>query len=298
MKIWHAIEIEIARVGETAAATQLWAFGTTGIEVSEDKSQPEWLTLRAYFENQPDEARLREQIVRSLRLSDLPAQALRDIKSLTVADQDWLAEWKKGYEPVTIGQKLMIVPSWKMNETDPHERIVIQIDPGMAFGTGTHETTRGCLELLERYWPLPSGQGALLDVGTGTGILAFAAAKLAPGARVVGFDVDPEAVEVARENAEINGVADEVELEVNRLSSFADQAFDVVLANLTADVIVPLAADFAAAIRPGGVLIVSGILREQGDEVTAVLNERRFDLIESRPDGEWITFALRFNPAL
>ncbi|MFN7946098.1 MAG: 50S ribosomal protein L11 methyltransferase [Blastocatellia bacterium] len=298
MKTWHAIEIEIARVGETAAATQLWAFGTTGIEVSEDKNASEWLTLRAYFENQPDEARLREQIVRSLRLSDLPEQALRGIKSLTVADQDWLAEWKKGYEPVTIGQRLMIVPSWKMNETDPHGRIVIQIDPGMAFGTGTHETTRGCLELLERYWPAQSGQGALLDVGTGTGILAFAAAKLSPGARVVGFDVDPEAVEVARENAEINGVGDEVELEVNRLSAFADQAFDVVLANLTADVIVPLAADFASAIRPGGVLIVSGILREQGDEVLAVLNAQKFELIESRPDGEWITFALRFNPAL
>ncbi len=297
MKIWHAIEVEIARAGETAAATQLWAFGTTGIEVSEDKHQPEWLTLRAYFENQPDEARLREQIVRSLRLSDLPEQALRGIKSLTVADQDWLAEWKKGYEPVTTGQKLMIVPSWKMQETDPRGRLVIQIDPGMAFGTGTHETTRGCLELLERYWP-SSGQGTLLDAGTGTGILAFAAAKLSPGARVVGFDVDPEAVEVARENAEINGVSDEVELEVNRLSSFADQAFDVVLANLTADVIVPLAADLARALRPGGVLIVSGILCEQGNEVMAALNEREFELIESLPDGEWITFALRFNPAL
>ncbi|HWQ33306.1 MAG TPA: 50S ribosomal protein L11 methyltransferase [Blastocatellia bacterium] len=298
MKIWHAIEVEIARVGETAAATQLWAFGTTGIEVSEDKNQPDWLTLRAYFEQAPDEAGLREQILRTLRLSDLPEMALRSIKSLTVADQDWLAEWKKGYEPLAIGEKLLIVPSWKLSEVSPGERIVIQIDPGMAFGTGTHETTRGCLEMLEKYWPL-QGDGALLDAGTGTGILAFAAAKLAPAegnARIIGFDIDPEAIEVAQENAAINGVADRVELEVNRLSSYHGQAFDVVLANLTADVIVPLAADFAQVTRPGGVLIVSGILREQGDEVLSALRDQKFDLLDSKPDGEWVTLALRFNP--
>jgi ribosomal protein L11 methyltransferase len=299
MKIWHAIEVEIARVGETAAATQLWAFGTTGIEVSEDKHQPDWLTLRAYFEQAPDEAGLREQILRTLRLSDLPEMALRSLKSLTVADQDWLAEWKKGYEPLAVGEKLLVVPSWKLSEVNPGDRIVIQIDPGMAFGTGTHETTRGCLEMLEKYWPLPAGDGALLDAGTGTGILAFAAAKLAPAernARIIGFDIDPVAIEVAQENAAINGVADQVEFEVNRLSSYHGQACDVVLANLTADVIVPLAADFAQVTRPGGVLIVSGILREQEDEVLSALRGQKFELLDSKPDGEWVTFALRFNP--
>jgi ribosomal protein L11 methyltransferase len=291
MKIWHAIEVEIARVGETAAATQLWSFGTTGIEVSEDRDRPDWITLRAYFENAPDEAKLRAQILRALRLSDLPEMALRSLTSQMVADQDWLAEWKKGYEPVVIGERLLIVPSWKLNETAPGNRLVIQIDPGMAFGTGTHETTRGCLEMLEKYWR----GGALLDVGTGTGILAFAAAKLAPGARVVGFDVDPEAIEVAQENAEINGVAEAVELEVNRLSSFYSQQFDVVLANLTADVITPLATDFARVIKAGGRLITSGILREQADEVRAAITSHHFTEIENRPDGEWITIVFRFQ---
>src|SRR5581483_11803585 len=149
-KVWHAVEVEISRVGESAATTQLWSFGTTGIEVSEDA--PETVTLRAYFESAPDEAKLREQIVRALRLSDLPEFALRGMKSVTVADQDWLAEWKRGYEPVAIGERLLIVPSWKLSEIEPGGRIVIQIDPGMAFGTGTHETTRGCLEMLEKYW--------------------------------------------------------------------------------------------------------------------------------------------------
>lgn len=294
MKYWHVIEIEIARIGESAATTQLWAFGTTGIEISDD--QPEWIMLRAYFEAVPDEARLRAQIVQTLRLSDLPDAALRRITSLTIAEQDWLAEWKKGYEPVAAGDRLLIVPSWQRAEIQPGERIVIQIDPGMAFGTGTHETTRGCLEMLERYWATQSPDDSLLDVGTGTGILAIAAVGLVPGARVVAFDVDPEAVAVAEENAAINGVAGQIEFTVNRLSAFQGQEFAVVLANLTADVIIPLANDFPSVIKPGGTLIVSGILTEQGDEVTTAFEARSFTTLASKPDGEWVTFALRYQP--
>jgi ribosomal protein L11 methyltransferase len=289
MKIWHAVEVEIARVGETAATTQLWASNTTGVELSEDKDRPDFITLRAYFNIAPDTEKLRAQILRHLKLIDLPEFALRGIKSLTIADQDWLAEWKKGYEPVVVGQRLLICPSWKRDQARDTDRVVVEIDPGMAFGTGTHETTRGCLEMLEKYWQ----GGALLDVGTGTGILAIAAIKLAPGSRVIGFDVDPEAVEVALENAAINGVADDLELEVNKLSSFHGQEFDAVLANLTTDVIAPLAADFAQVIKPQGALIVSGILLEQGDEVKSALEKQSFKIIEEKPDGEWVTFALR-----
>src|SRR5262249_4956837 len=215
MKVWYAVEVEIARVGETAATTQLWAFNTTGVEISEDVNNPDFITLRAYFHTAPDIEKLRAQILNNLKLIALPEFALRGITSLTVADQDWLAEWKKGYEPIAIGQRLLICPSWKRDQAKETNRVVVEIDPGMAFGTGTHETTRGCLEMLEKYWQ----GGSLLDVGTGTGILSIAAIKLRPGSRVVGFDVDPEAIEVALENAGINGVADEIEIEVNKLSS-------------------------------------------------------------------------------
>ena len=150
MKVWHAIEVEMARVAETAVAGQLWAAGTTGIEVSEDA--PERITLRAYFDRAPEVERVRAQIGRALRLADLPEAAVRRLEALTVADQDWLAEWKKGYEPVAVGERLLVTPSWKRDRAQPAGRLVIQIDPGMAFGTGTHETTRGCLELLEKYW--------------------------------------------------------------------------------------------------------------------------------------------------
>jgi len=288
-KIWYAVEVEIARVGETAASAQLWAFNTTGVEISEDAKNPDFITLRAYFNSAPDIKKLRERILRDLKLIDLPEFALRGITGLTVADQDWLAEWKKGYEPIAIGQSLLVCPSWRRDQARNTDRVMIEIDPGMAFGTGTHETTRGCLEMLEKYWE----GGAMLDVGTGTGILAIAAAKLRPGSRVVGFDVDPEAVEVAIENAAINGVAEEIEIEVNKLSSYQGQEFDLVLANLTADVIIPLSPEFPQVLKPQGVLIVSGVLREQTDDVRAALESHDLSVIEMKLDGEWMTMALQ-----
>ena len=288
-KVWHCVEVEIARVGETAATAQLWAFNTTGVEISEDANNPDFITLRAYFNSAPDAEKLREQILRNLKLIDLPEFALRVIRSLTVADQDWLAEWKKGYEPIAIGRRLLVCPSWRIDQARNTDRVLIEIDPGMAFGTGTHETTRGCLEMLEKYWE----GGSLLDVGTGTGILAIAAIKLRPGSRVIGFDVDPEAVEVALENAAINGVTDEIEIEVNKLGSYTGQEFDLILANLTADVIITLAPEFPQVLKPHGVLIVSGILREQTDDVRAALQSHDFGVIEMKPDGEWVTIALR-----
>ncbi len=288
-KIWRAVEIEIARVGETAATAQLWAFNTTGIEISEDANDPDFITLRAYFDSAPDVEKLREGILRDLKLIDLPEFALRGVRSLTVADRDWLAEWKKGYEPIAIGRSLLICPSWKRDHAQSADRVVIEIDPGMAFGTGTHETTRGCLEMLEKYWK----GGSLLDVGTGTGVLAIAAIKLQPASRVAAFDVDPEAVAVAMENAAINGVADEIEVEVNRLSSYSGQEFDLVLANLTADALIPLSPEFPQVLKPQGVLVVSGVLLEQVDEVRSALESEGLGVIEMKPDGEWITMALR-----
>jgi ribosomal protein L11 methyltransferase len=297
MKVWHALEVALDKAAEQAVTPQLWNAGTTGIEVSEDS--PQQITLRAYFAAAPEVEKLRAEIVRALGFLGLPETALRQINALTIADQDWLSEWKKGYEPIEVGARLLVTPSWKRAQVAETERHIIQIDPGMAFGTGTHETTRGCLELLEKYWPPQNNEHpALLDVGTGTGILAMAAHKLCPAARVVGFDVDPEAVSVAEENATINGLGDALELEVNKLSFYRGQEFDVVVANLTADVIADLSVELNNVIKGQGTLIVSGILREQSDDVLALLARCSFDLLESRPDGEWVTFALRSQKTL
>lgn len=289
MKVWHALELEINRHAEAAIAAQLWASGTTGIEISEDS--PEIITLRAWFDAKQDESEMREQIERALSSSRIALTSLRSVKALEVADQDWLAEWKKGYEPVEIGTRLLIAPSWKRADVAGTDRIVIEIDPGMAFGTGTHETTRGCLEMLEKHWQ----GGSLLDVGTGTGILAIAAVKLRPGSRVIGFDVDPEAITVAEENATINGVESKLTFEVDRISSFHGQDFDVVVANLTADVLIPLAHELAEVARDGGVLIASGILIEQKDDVISAFADAGFVPVEEKPDGEWVTLTLKRN---
>lgn len=289
MRVWHALELEITRTAEATITAHLWTTGTTGIEISEDT--PQTITLRAWYDARPDENAIREQIEHALPSAGLPAPALRSLKSLEIVERDWLAEWKKGYEPVEIGDKLLIAPSWKRDSLKETNRVVVEIDPGMAFGTGTHETTRGCLEFLERYWR----GGSLLDVGTGTGILAIAAAKLAPGSHIVGFDVDPEAIVVAEENATINDVDEAIVFEVNRLSSFHGEDFDVVLANLTADVLVPLATDFAKVVRRNGVLIASGILIEQRNDVVESLAATGFHVIEEKPDGEWVTLALQLK---
>jgi ribosomal protein L11 methyltransferase len=293
MKLWHALDLTFAKAAESAITPQLWNAGTTGLEVSED--QADLVTMRAYFDAAPDAAKLTDDIHKALEFLHLPPSALHAITPQTIADQDWLAEWKKGYEPMTIGNLWLVTPSWKREQVDPADRILIQIDPGMAFGTGTHETTRGCLELLEKYWATTPPESSLLDVGTGTGILAIAAIKLQPKATVIGFDVDPEAITVAEENAEINCVAFDLTLETNRLSSYVGQTFDVVLANLTADVILPLAEDLAQVVKAEGILIVSGILNEQGDEVVQTLESLGLALLESKPDGEWVSFALRRN---
>lgn len=287
-RIWHAIEVEIDRIGETAATTQLWLSGTTGLEVSEDS--PATITLRAYFDSKPDVAKLRNDIVRCLTLSELSEASLKRLDYIAVADQDWLAEWKKGYEPVEIGNKILICPSWKRDELQNTDRVIVEIDPGMAFGTGTHETTRGCLEMLEKFWR----GGSLLDVGTGTGILAIAAYKLFPESTVKGFDNDPEAIIVADENAEINNVADKIKFKTDTIESYVGGGFDTVLANLTADVITLLAEHFPKVMKPNATLIVSGILQEQGDNVRSTLSKLGYKEIDSKPDGEWDTIALRF----
>ncbi len=284
MKVWHALELEMARAAEPVIAGQLWLAGTTGIEVSEDG--PDFITLRAWFDLRQDPEVMRGQLEKSLQTATVPLHTLRSVKSLEVADQDWLAEWKKGYEPVEVGQRLLIAPSWKRAELEASSRIIVEIDPGMAFGTGTHETTRGCLALLEGYWK----GGSLLDVGTGTGILAISAAKLCPG-RIVAIDIDPEAIAVAEENARINQVEDDINFEVNRLSSFHGDAFDLVVANLTADVLTSLASEISSVIRPRGRLITSGILTEQRDQVVEALTAHGCIVIESIVDGEWITIA-------
>lgn len=297
MKLWHTIDVEVDREAEELASDQLWALEPTGLQIVQEGADS--MTLRAFYAQPVDATEVISRIEDVLAAAGLPTSLLRRVTWSTVPDEDWLAEWKKTWTPVPVGESFLIVPSWKLDTANPDGRLVIQIDPGMAFGTGTHETTRGVLRLLERYWLNPELAATLLDVGTGTGILSMAAVALAwanglapTAVQVAACDTDPEAITVAQENVATNDMVDAIELVVGSAGYFAGQQFSMVLANLTADVIEAIAADLAAVIAPGGMLIVSGILLDQLDGVLAALTPLGLTEVERLPDGEWVSVAL------
>lgn len=206
-----------------------------------------------------------------------------------VCEEDWATAWQAYYKPVRLGSRLVIRPTWEEYAARPGD-VVIEMDPGMAFGCGTHATTAMCLALLEEH--LRGGE-TVCDVGTGSGILSVAAALLGAG-RVIAVDIDELAVRTARENAARNGVADRVTvLQGDLLDNLAGVKADLVVANIIAGVIVRLATDVAAASKPGGLFIASGIIRERVDEVRRALLGAGLKIVTERSEGEWVTFGAR-----
>jgi ribosomal protein L11 methyltransferase len=276
---WYALDLTIDPSAAEAVTYALMEAGALGTEINQ--SIPDLQTATAYFESLPDRELVRAELADALKIYALPASSVREMNLREFADQDWLGEWKKSWTPVAAGKQFLIAPPWS-EINDANDRIVIRIEPGMAFGTGTHETTRLCLSALEKYF----AGGSLLDVGTGTGILAIAAAKLFPKARIEACDTDAEAVAIAVENARLNGVAKNISFRVGSVSASTTSAA-MVCANLTADVIVKLLPALVGATC--GRLILSGILEEQQPQVVDAL---RAQGIVSDPeitqDGEWV----------
>jgi len=221
------------------------------------------------------------------RIRSLPVAQYRLIQ-----DQDWSQAWKEHYQPILIGERLVIVPAWL--ESPAPERIPISIDPGMAFGTGTHPTTQLCLELLEACMSqlLPQ-ETDVIDVGCGSGILSIAAIKLG-ARRAVAVDIDPQAISVTQENAALNGVAAGLDVGVGSVAELRDGAFSIrqaqlVLANILALVIIQLLdAGLAELMAPEGVAIFSGILVEQEQEVITALEKAGLSLAGRRQSGDWV----------
>lgn len=276
---WWLVTFGVSRDVEETASALLFDLGSTGIVTLEETADS--VKLGAYF-HEPTNADDIKQAVEAEFARAGRLDALSCVSISAVPEQDWMQKWKEGFEAVEIGGGLVVAPSWKL-PSKSDGRVVIQIDPGMAFGTGTHATTRLCLEAIERYWH----GGSLLDVGTGTGILAIAAALLAPGSRVVAIDVDPQAVEVARENLAINRVSSSIELREGQPRNLAGQQFSVIVANLTAEVIVDLLADLGRCLAPEGWMILSGILSELAEDVERALGVCGFKVTERREAGEW-----------
>jgi ribosomal protein L11 methyltransferase len=283
LKVWYAVDVSLTADAREAVEYALMEAGALGTENVEGEA--ELMRVSGYFDAQPDRELLRAALLDALRLYGLPSSSVRDMQLREVADRDWLGEWKKSWQPVRVGERFLIAPPWsEVEEAD--ERIIIRIEPGMAFGTGTHETTRLCLEAIEKYFEGES----FLDVGTGTGILAIAAALLHPHARIEACDTDGEAVEIARENARLNHVADRITFRVGSIDETTASA-QTVCANLTADVIVPLLPALVGATC--GRLILSGILDSQTELVQSRLFESGIAQVsEIAADGEWVALII------
>lgn len=209
------------------------------------------------------------------------------IEILDCAEEDWRNNWKKYFNPMPVGDKLLIRPSWR-DDYDAEGRTVLNIDPGLAFGTGGHETTRLCLEMCEKY--LKNGD-SVLDVGCGSGILGIAALLLGAG-DCTGVDIDETAVRTAKENAEINGVSESFTAICGSFTEKVEGKFDIVLANIVADAIMFLSEGVKNFMKPNAVYIMSGIIDTRADEVKKSVS-RYFDIIEEHLDGGWACFAAK-----
>ncbi|MEO7971347.1 MAG: 50S ribosomal protein L11 methyltransferase [bacterium] len=275
---WYALDVILTQEAHEAVEYALMEAGALGTETNQRAD--DLLTVSAYFDASPEREVVRSMLAEALRIYELPGSSMREMNVREVADQDWLGEWKKSWQPVAVGERFIIAPPWA--EVAQSNRIVIRIEPGMAFGTGTHETTRLCLAAIEKYF----GGGSFLDVGTGTGILAIAAAKLFPDARIEAVDTDAQAVAIAAENARLNEVGANIDFRAASVDETTASA-DFVCANLTADVISSLLAQLIGATC--GRLVLSGILDVQLQDVRTRLHEFGVsEPLEIMSDGEWV----------
>ncbi len=262
------------------------------------------VTVRAYLEVNDQLEETRQKIEESLfylgMIQPVPAPTYKQI-----ADQNWMEAWKQRYKPILIGERLLILPTWLENP-EPN-RIPIKIDPGMAFGTGTHPTTQLCLELMERHFDMRysnvENQSAnieyrMIDVGCGSGILSIAAIKLG-AEKALGVDIDSEAVKNSRHNADLNGIGDELILGQGSVTEtlagrFAFQSAPLVTANILAPTLIRLFdAGLADLIEPNGEIILSGILEHQAEDVIEAGQAKGLKRGEIRQIKDWVAISMK-----
>ena len=249
-----------------------------------NKSGQDGVLIKTYIPEERNVLELIETV--KARIALLPSFGLDigegSVSLSNVNESDWANEWKKYYKPTKVGKKIVVKPSWEEYEKQEGD-LIIELDPGMAFGTGTHETTSMCIRELENY---VDETKTVFDIGCGSGILAIAAAQL--GAKeVVAGDLDEVAVKVSKENCEINNVSDKVVVKHGSLFEVVDSKADVIVANIIADIIKILAKDVSKFLKDDGVFISSGIILAKIDEVCQALEENGFEIVKVERLGEW-----------
>lgn len=226
-------------------------------------------------------------------LDELQDFSLERVEVAGASDSDWVDNWKAYFKPAKVTDRIVVKPTWEEYEPTSPDEIVLEVDPGMAFGTGTHATTVLCLELMEEI--LGSEQGLSVgDIGCGSGILSIAAARLG-AASVIGTEIDPVAVEVSRNNISVNDAEATVRIRQGDLASVLEKPVDLLVANLTADLVRRLAREAAPSLRPGGRLIASGLLDEQFPSVRNAIEEVGFHITSVRSRDGWSALCARMG---
>jgi ribosomal protein L11 methyltransferase len=309
-----AITIYTTHAGIEPVTGRLYNLGINGVEIVDKEDFDEFVTtntpnwdfvdeelvckmsgetkVKAYTANNASGAEtlqyIRDSIAQLKHYDSEGVFGRLEIELSSTSEEDWANNWKQYYKPTHIGKRVVIVPEWESYEAQGNEAVV-KMNPGAAFGTGTHETTQLCLELIEEF--VTKGT-VLLDVGTGSGILAVTA--LALGAKsAVGIDIDELAAKVALENAALNGVDGSFDARRGDLAQGVSGKFNLITANIVADVIMRLAPDVPRHLTDGGIFVASGIIDTREEEVTEALQEHGLHAFETKHERGWVALACR-----